>query len=310
MTENFYDSWRVYVHQYRGCPTRTTGRALTHSYVILDPVGNCLANIPGTEPRRARDEARHALRRRRARDGARAGARRRGGIDELHAFLDGAKNGRATFRQTVVARARRAPQASSGTFAFARPGKFRWSYEKPYEQLVVGDGAKVWVYDQDLNQVIVRKLDAALGATPAALLAGDNALETQLHAGRRRRRRRPRVGRGDAEGRRSRRSRRCASASAASCRARWSSTTRSARRRACTFDAFERNVGARRRPVPVHAARGRGRRWRAPRAGAESAVAVVRRRPVRSAHAPTRVEAHHGSGDAAFARSPCAARSG
>ena len=100
-----------------------------------------------------------------------------GGIDELNAFLDGAKNGRATFRQTVVARSGRVPQLSSGTFAFARPGKFRWSYEKPFEQLVVGDGAKVWVYDRDLNQVIVRQLDAALGATPAALLAGDNALE-------------------------------------------------------------------------------------------------------------------------------------
>ena len=100
-----------------------------------------------------------------------------GGIDELNAFLDGAKNGRATFTQTVVARSGRAPQASSGTFAFARPGRFRWSYEKPYEQLVVGDGARVWVYDRDLNQVIVRELDAALGATPAALLAGDNALE-------------------------------------------------------------------------------------------------------------------------------------
>jgi outer membrane lipoprotein carrier protein len=100
-----------------------------------------------------------------------------GGIDELRSFLDGAKNGRATFRQTVLARSGRAPQVSSGTFAFARPGKFRWSYDKPFEQLVVGDGAKVWVYDKDLNQVIVRQLDAALGATPAALLAGDNALE-------------------------------------------------------------------------------------------------------------------------------------
>ena len=100
-----------------------------------------------------------------------------GGIDELQAFLDGARNGRATFKQTVHARSGRAPQVSSGTFAFARPGKFRWSYDKPFEQLVVGDGAKVWVYDKDLNQVIVRALDAALGATPAALLAGDNALE-------------------------------------------------------------------------------------------------------------------------------------
>ena len=108
---------------------------------------------------------------------AASAAAQAGGIDELHAFLDGAKNGRATFTQTVVPRNARAPQVSSGTFAFQRPGKFRWSYDKPFEQLVVGDGAKVWVYDKDLNQVIVRNLDAALGATPAALLAGDNALE-------------------------------------------------------------------------------------------------------------------------------------
>lgn len=106
-----------------------------------------------------------------------AGGVSAGGIDELHAFLDGAKNGRATFRQAVVSKNARGGQMSSGTFAFQRPGKFRWTYEKPWEQIVVGDGAKVWVYDKDLNQVIVRELDAALGATPAALLAGDNALE-------------------------------------------------------------------------------------------------------------------------------------
>lgn len=100
-----------------------------------------------------------------------------GGIDELHAFLDGAKNGRASFRQVVTGKNARGERVSSGTFAFQRPGKFRWAYEKPWEQLLVGDGAKVWVYDKDLNQVIVRELDAALGATPAALLAGDNALE-------------------------------------------------------------------------------------------------------------------------------------
>ncbi|CAG1007871.1 Outer-membrane lipoprotein carrier protein [Burkholderiales bacterium] len=100
-----------------------------------------------------------------------------GGIDELDAFLEGAKNGRATFRQVVVARNSRNEQVSTGTFAFSRPGRFRWSYEKPFEQLIVGDGAKVWIHDRDLNQVIVRRIDAALGATPAALLAGDNTLE-------------------------------------------------------------------------------------------------------------------------------------
>ena len=99
------------------------------------------------------------------------------GLDQLHAFLEETQTARGSFVQVVVNRDGRTTQTTSGTFAFARPGKFRWTYEKPFDQLIVGDGEKVWVYDHDLNQVIVRKLDAALGATPAALLAGDNALE-------------------------------------------------------------------------------------------------------------------------------------
>ncbi len=99
------------------------------------------------------------------------------GVDQLKAFLGGAKTGQTTFRQVVSSKTGRVPQESSGTFAFARPGKFRWTYEKPHAQIIVGDGAKLWIYDPDLNQVVVRKLDQALGATPAALLAGDDALE-------------------------------------------------------------------------------------------------------------------------------------
>ena len=99
------------------------------------------------------------------------------GLDQLHAFLEGTQSAKGAFTQVVVNRDGRTTQTTAGTFAFARPGKFRWTYDKPFDQLIVGDGEKVWVYDRDLNQVIVRKLDAALGATPAALLAGDNALE-------------------------------------------------------------------------------------------------------------------------------------
>ena len=99
------------------------------------------------------------------------------GLDQLHAFLEGTQSAQGAFRQVVVNREGRTTQTTSGTFAFQRPGKFRWTYDKPFDQLIVGDGQKVWVYDRDLNQVIVRPIDAALGATPAALLAGDNALE-------------------------------------------------------------------------------------------------------------------------------------
>ena len=99
------------------------------------------------------------------------------GIDQLKAFVEGTKSGRVAFLQITTDKAGRKVQEASGMFVFARPGKFRWAYEKPFEQLIVGDGDKVWVFDRDLNQVIVRKMTQALGSTPAALLAGDNALE-------------------------------------------------------------------------------------------------------------------------------------
>jgi len=99
------------------------------------------------------------------------------GLAQLRAFLDQTKTAQGAFRQTVASKTRPQAKDSGGTFAFARPGKFRWTYDAPFEQLIVGDGTRVWVYDRDLHQVIVRKLDVALGATPAALLAGDNALE-------------------------------------------------------------------------------------------------------------------------------------
>jgi outer membrane lipoprotein carrier protein len=99
------------------------------------------------------------------------------GLAQLKAFVDGAKTGRTTFRQSVIPKGREQAQISSGTFTFARPGRFRWSYQEPYEQLIVGDGAKLWIYDRDLNQVTTHKQDVSLGASPAALLSGDNSLD-------------------------------------------------------------------------------------------------------------------------------------
>jgi chaperone LolA len=100
-----------------------------------------------------------------------------GGIDRLKAFIAGAKTAEADFTQTVADRSGRVTQQASGTMAFARPGKFRWDYSAPYEQVIVGDGVKLWLYDVDLNQVTVKKLGDVISGTPAALLAGDNAIE-------------------------------------------------------------------------------------------------------------------------------------
>jgi outer membrane lipoprotein carrier protein len=68
-------------------------------------------------------------------------------------------------------------QLAKGSFVFQRPGKFRWVYAKPVDQVIVGDGERVWIHDRDLNQVTVRRLSKALGSTPAALLAGGADVE-------------------------------------------------------------------------------------------------------------------------------------
>lgn len=98
-------------------------------------------------------------------------------LDRLRAFVRETQTARAQFSQTVVDRNGRAMKSANGTFELARPGKFRWNVEKPYKQLVVGDGQQVWVYDEDLNQVVVRKVGDALGGTPAALLSGNQEVE-------------------------------------------------------------------------------------------------------------------------------------
>jgi outer membrane lipoprotein carrier protein len=90
----------------------------------------------------------------------------------LRAFVDGVGSGRARFEQTVTAADGASRKASSGRFEFLRPGRFRFDYERPYPQLVVSDGARVWLHDPDLQQASVRRVDDALGASPAALLAG------------------------------------------------------------------------------------------------------------------------------------------
>jgi len=95
-------------------------------------------------------------------------------LERFSEFINQTLTARGEFEQKIFDRNRRLLQESRGVLAFSRPGKFRWTYVKPYAQLIVGDGSRVWIYDEDLKQVTVRKLDQALGSTPAALLAGNN----------------------------------------------------------------------------------------------------------------------------------------
>jgi len=97
------------------------------------------------------------------------------GLKSLENFMRETRSGRTEFTQVVTAPARTGEVArskvSSGTFAFARPGKFRFDYTKPFEQSIVADGQTLWLHDAGLNQVTARKQASALGSTPAALIA-------------------------------------------------------------------------------------------------------------------------------------------
>jgi outer membrane lipoprotein carrier protein len=98
-------------------------------------------------------------------------------VERFKAFVRSTQSARADFEQKVHGRDGKVTQESSGSFVFQRPGRFRWTYAKPVDQLIVGDGERVWIYDRDLNQVTVRRLSRALGSTPAALLAGASEVE-------------------------------------------------------------------------------------------------------------------------------------
>lgn len=98
----------------------------------------------------------------------------------LHAFLARAKSLQANFNQVVVDEKGVSGQKSSGVFYLQRPGKFRWDYQKPYHQEIVSNGGKVWFYDVDLEQVTAKKLNRAIGSTPALLLSGDVPLESNF----------------------------------------------------------------------------------------------------------------------------------
>ncbi len=100
-----------------------------------------------------------------------------GATDKLKNFIASTRSGQADFTQVVLDKSGKRIQGASGTMQFQRPGKFRWTYLKPYEQLIVGDGERFWLHDVELNQVTVKKLDAALGSSPAALLSGNNEIE-------------------------------------------------------------------------------------------------------------------------------------
>jgi outer membrane lipoprotein carrier protein len=98
-------------------------------------------------------------------------------VDRLKAFYQTTPSMKAEFKQTVLDRKGQKVQEVTGFMQLLRPGKFRWDYKKPYVQLIIGDGEKIWLFDPELNQVTVRTLEKMLGSSPAALLAGSTEVE-------------------------------------------------------------------------------------------------------------------------------------
>lgn len=97
-------------------------------------------------------------------------------IKNLQRFFKKVKTFQAQFIQVVEDEGMNRLQESSGTMWIERPGRFRWNYDAPLKQQIVSDGKKLWVYDIELEQVVVRKMHGSLGQTPAILLAGRAAL--------------------------------------------------------------------------------------------------------------------------------------
>ena len=88
----------------------------------------------------------------------------------LENFLANTKSFEAIFQQTLRTHKGEVLQQTEGVFYLSRPGKFRWNYKTPYEQEIVSDGKRIWIYDVDLQQVTVQKQDENLPVTPMALL--------------------------------------------------------------------------------------------------------------------------------------------
>jgi len=112
--------------------------------------------------------------------GATAGAAAPGPAQRLDALLAQTKTLTAHFTETVENANAATVKHAEGTLAISKPGRFRWDYLKPYKQLIIADGDKLWVYDPGLQQVTVRPEPQALAAGPASLLAGSGKVEAQF----------------------------------------------------------------------------------------------------------------------------------
>jgi outer membrane lipoprotein carrier protein len=99
---------------------------------------------------------------------------------QVEKYLDGLASWSADFSQTISDSRGKAVRAASGHLYIQRPGKFRWNYVQPSEQVILTDGKKLWFYDKDLAQANVRDLDASIASSPAVLLSGGASVSDEF----------------------------------------------------------------------------------------------------------------------------------
>jgi outer membrane lipoprotein carrier protein len=98
----------------------------------------------------------------------------------LRTYLNELSTWRADFRQEVISRDNESIEKAQGRVVLKKPGRFRWDYVEPFERVITADGERVWLYEADLEQVTIRRIDEGLGATPAALLTGAEDILTHF----------------------------------------------------------------------------------------------------------------------------------
>ena len=99
---------------------------------------------------------------------------------EVEKYLTGLSSWSADFKQTIEDGQGHVLRGAAGKFYLERPGKFRWDYSEPSEQLILADGKQIWFYDKDLAQANVRSIDGTLASTPAMLLSGTGSVSNQF----------------------------------------------------------------------------------------------------------------------------------
>lgn len=99
-----------------------------------------------------------------------------GSIDALKKFNDDTDGISGNFTQTV--QSKKKTEKSSGSFQILRPGLFKWTYNAPYEQVIVGDGKHIWNYDVPLKQIVQAEQQQMIGGSPAAILSNKTALDS------------------------------------------------------------------------------------------------------------------------------------